>query len=382
MVLQQVQEYSKRKELSNKAKQELTDILKQFDFSDESELREIVVTLYGMHPDVLSGFISGASADNVEKIKSILDYKNANKSLHVYVAVVALFNSGHEKAGSELLEKFIAENAFVKKINKQVFIGLDKVFNVNGAEKAITSECFGWSQRNVSGFRKIWMEAAEYLKNDRISDCAMKWMENNKIIPIQKEKILLEKGDAFVKDGCEEKIIKQQDKNNIEKASFEELLKALTQKAQTINEENLKIKTERDGCVKDLESLRIELLNVKTQLAQKSDEIEKKINEIEKIKQDNDLLTTEFKNTKVKLAASIEEGQKLQLKLKNVESAYGQAGKTEIESVLDKIKNRLSSEHEKYIEIKSKEPDMDYYEVLIAMLDEIYRVLKKNGITF
>ena len=69
-------------------------------------------------------------------------------------------------------------------------------------------------------------------------------------------------------------------------------------------------------------------------------------------------------------------------KLNNVESAFGQAGQTEIDALKGNIRKRLSLEYEKYIEIKDKTPDLGYYEILLAVLEDVFRALKKNGITF
>ncbi len=382
MILEQIQEYAKRKELSTKAKKELISILQNVDFSNEKELKEIVLALYGVHPDMLSGFVLETSIENAEKIKNALDYKNANKALHVYVAAIAFSRIGQEKSASEILEQFIAENAFGKKINKQVHIGLDKALNYECAEKVILRECRDWKPRNISGFRKIWIEAAAYLKNNKFSQRVLLWFENNKIAPTQVEAgVLLSENNPIT----QEKIVKADDKptaKTVENATIEELVESLSKKAIALNALFLATNKEKEDLLGQNLFIKNELLNIKQELAQKVTELKRVSEEKTELEGKYVALQKELKKTKMELIASLEEGKKTQLKLENVESAYGQAGQTEIDSIIGKIKSRLASEYEKYMEIKAKEPDLDYYDIILAMLDEIYRVLKKNGIAF
>ncbi len=46
------------------------------------------------------------------------------------------------------------------------------------------------------------------------------------------------------------------------------------------------------------------------------------------------------------------------------------------------IKKRLATGYSKYVELKEKAPDLDYYVILLDMLDEVYHVLSKNDIKF
>lgn len=380
MLSQKIQDYIKRKELSNKAKKEFVDLLRQVDFNNEAELYEIVAYMFGTHPDVINGFILTLNKDEALKIKEIIDYKNPNKALHVYVAVVSLFKIGCENGARNLLESFIADNAFVKKINKQVFIGLEKVFNYQGAEPILTEECSAWNKRNISGFRKIWLEAIEYLKNDIFTTRAQKWFKNNKIILTQKEAELLHV-EGLEKETNNVNSINV-DKSDLKDISVEVLLEGLSKKINSIQQQIHNLSREKEDLLKQNNLLKEEILNIQNELrivrAEKSDLLKDR----EEKEDNNRLLKKEIEKKEKELNLKKEEIRHIESKLVNVESAYGQAGKTEVDALIGNIKSRLASEYEKYKEIKSKAPDMDYYEMLISMLDEIYRVLKKNGINF
>ena len=45
------------------------------------------------------------------------------------------------------------------------------------------------------------------------------------------------------------------------------------------------------------------------------------------------------------------------------------------------IGKRLACEYQKYLTIQQKEPDMDYYDILLNIVGYIFKVLGKHGIT-
>lgn len=69
-------------------------------------------------------------------------------------------------------------------------------------------------------------------------------------------------------------------------------------------------------------------------------------------------------------------------RLEDLYSAYCHAGDTKVATLKGDIKRRLGSEYDKFLELKGKEPDLDYYEVLIYMVEDIFKSLKKVGIEF
>ncbi|MBQ8726299.1 MAG: hypothetical protein IJY84_04310 [Clostridia bacterium] len=373
MLVEKIREYTKRKELSNKAKSELAEILKDVNFEDKSEIQGIISELLNLHADVLYSFILTLDIEKANILAEEIDCKNANKALHIYLSVLSLHRIGNDVKAKSILEQFISVNAFGKKINKQVYIGLDKALGYEGAS-VLLSECESWNQRNINGFRKIWIEAAEYLKNDKFSKYVLQWFENNKITPTQKEFSSFIKTDKVVE---EPKVVVEQSKP-LNELTIEDLLKEFAKRVKDAD----KIKEERNELSSLNVSLKSEILKLKQDIVQQQADNKKILLDKEEIDRENLELRKQIIELKNLLTESQGETQKLKMKLENVESAYGQAGQTEVDSIVGKIKSRLSSEHEKYLEIKAKEPDMDYYDVLIAMLDEIYRVLKKNGITF
>ena len=370
MVVEKIKEYSKRKELSNKAKSELFDILKDIDFSDKLELKNIVAELFNFNASVLGSFILTLNEDQSNLLVEEIDCGNASKSLHIYNVVVSLYKIGNSIAAKNLLEKFVSFNANSVKTNKQIFIGLEKVLETEDSE-ILTGECVEWNQRSFNCFRKIWVDAVEYLKSEKLSQKAIQWFKNNKLMPSQRESELL-------------KVVKQEEKqetkeetvlNNI---SIEKLLEEINRKFKDL--EN--IKREKLEVVLLNETLKDEVKNLKQEIFKQQDSFNKIAEAKENREKENENLSKKIIDLKNQLNNQEEEICKLRSKLENVESAFCQAGQTEVDSIVSKIKSRLASEHEKYLEIRKKEPDMDYYEIILSMLDEIYRVLKKNGIIF
>lgn len=68
--------------------------------------------------------------------------------------------------------------------------------------------------------------------------------------------------------------------------------------------------------------------------------------------------------------------------LENLYSAYCHAGEMEVSALKGDIKRRLGSTYDKFLELRDKEPDLDYYEILVYMVEDIFRSLKRVGVEF
>ena len=377
MVLEKVKEYGKRKELSNKAKNELVEILSQLDFNNKAEVNETVAELYKMNAGVLYSYILTLDKVKSDILTEGIDINRADKATHIYLTCAALLRIKNGEKARFILESFIQANIFAPKINKLVFIGLQRAMNCEGAD-ILVSECTGWDEGNISGFRKIWIKAAELAQDAKFNEYASRWFENNNLKKSDAESATLKTiSVANVEEKPKEEIIKAKATAHKE-ISTEELIAELTKRLaafDSLKKDNKVLASTNESLIQETNDLKFEIV--------KREDINRKLM-IEKDSSDEDvrLKNKQIKELTNKLNESEETINKLKAKLENIESAYNHAGQTGIDELKNNIKSRLSSEYEKYLELKSKEADMDYYDILLSMLDEVYRVLRKNGITF
>lgn len=369
MITEKIREYTK-KDLSNKAKSELLEILKEIDFENTDELHDIVTELLNLNARVLSDFVFHLDKEASNAVVKEIDCNNANKALHIYMTVISLGRIGNKEAASCLLERFISNSVLDKKVNKQVYIGLEKALTCEGSD-ILTAECINWVTRNKNCFRNVWIGAAEYIQNDEFAKHVLKWFENNHVVMVEKERALILKNSNESQKHRDSHVA-------LSELGIDDLLRELAKKIGDLQ----KIKDKTDEILLTCEALKNENSKLKQDVIRQEREKSALVASKQELNKEKTMLETQVCELRDLLKESREETRKAQSKLSNVESAYGQAGQTQVDSLVGKIKKRLSSEYEKYLEIKTKEPDMDYYDALIAMLDEVYRVLKKNGITF
>ena len=369
-MIEKISEYKKRKELTKKAKIEIAELLKDVNFDNLLEVKSIVNELFALHPDVLSSFILTLNETKSNMIIECFDYNNASKAQHIYLSAIALAKIGNEMGLKSVLENFILCNAFGNKVNKYLYIGLEKALAVDS--EILVRKCINWRERCIVGFRKIWMETVEYSSSNTVIECANLWFKNNDIVPTQDEALMLSQNNIVSEKPLKDKLLE------LSNCSNGELLKELTKRLESAEQ----IKLEKSELERSKQSLESEVSRLQQTVQIEHQNFEKMFalkNSLE-----NDLINykKQIGDLRNQLISTKEELEKYKSKLGNIESAFGQAGQTEIDAILGKIKSRLLSEHEKFLELKTKEPDMEYYDILVAMLDEIYRVLKKNGITF
>lgn len=372
MITEKIREYTKKKVLSNKAKLELLEILKEIDFENTDEIHDIVTELLNLNASILSDFVFHLDKETSNAVVKEIDCNNANKALHIYMVVISLGRIGNKETASCLLERFISNSVLDKKVNKQVYIGLEKALNCEGSD-ILTAECINWVERNKNCFRNVWVGAAGYIQNDEFAKHVLKWFENNHVVMVEKERALILK----TKNSNESQEYKDSPVA-LSELGIDDLLRELAKKIGDLK----KIGSERDELSSICETLKNENSKLKKDFVRCELEKGVLVKSKEELGEEKAGLEKQVCELRDLLKESRDETRKTQSKLSNVESAYGQAGQTQVDLLVGKIKKRLSSEYEKYLEIKTKEPDMDYYDVLMAMLDEVYRVLKKNGITF
>lgn len=390
MKKEQLIKYTQKKDLSTKAKQEILDLIKKEPATNIAEIKELTDILIKLNTDVMYQFVVEClpklSPDLViEFIKSIKTVQT-NKSKYLLVISAALSNVKAINEAQDFLEYYICSYATGSKINKQCFIDFERICIYQGSE--IFFGKFDKSDKSINSYRRFLGELLRYTKNTDCKSNIKKWFEiNNK--PLSQEELELltsnEMGTSTdikesLAESTEEKVSdKQCDLNN---ADLPSILKILSDKIK----ESCSQSVAKDKKIADLtEELKISKLAVsqakaeietctKT-LAKKESELVEKESTITSLKKE----LSDQEKTIEELTSNV---NVLTSKLSNVESAFGQAGKNEVDELRNKIRSRLASDHEKYLEIKSKDPDIDYYEILLIMLDEIYKVLKKNGIDF
>ena len=376
MIWEKVATYTARKELSPKAVKEVSDILAVGQYVSDEDIAELEKALLKLNSDVLYNFFTNNSAavteELNEKIVRSIDVQNPVKAGHIYVAVIALAQAGYQSQASFLLMRFVQGNLPKKLGNKLLYDGFRRAIKY-GSDSYLFSKLENWKDREINLYTRLLSESAQYLNDPEFVNAAETFCQNNgrKYVGPGRE-TASEKTPAH--DENKPKTSKSSDKP-VDAFDVCEILKLLENKVASIKAENhskseeiLGLRTENLALKNSNMSLTTEVEKLKTQnseMAQKVLDLESKVK----------VLTKELEEARKDLENN-------KAKLNNVESAFGQAGQTEIDALKGNIRKRLSLEYEKYIEIKDKTPDLGYYEILLAVLEDVFRALKKNGITF
>ncbi len=376
MIWEQLKTYTERKELSTKAIKEVGNILVRGQYSTDEEIAELNKVLLKLHSDVLFNFFTcnavAVTEELVEKIVKTIDVQNPVKAGHIYVAVIALAKAGHQSQASSLLMRFVQTNLPKKLSNKLLYDGFRRAIKY-GSDSYLFAQLDGWKDREINLYMRLLSECAGYLNDSEFAKATEIFCQNN-------GKNYVGQGGGTVSettsvlDGNKPKTPKASDKT-VDALDLCEILKLLECKVtaikaensskgeeiQSLRAENLALKNSNMSLTTEAEKLKVQ----NSEMAQKMPDLESKIRTLNK----------ELEEARIALESN-------RTKLSNVESAFGQAGQTEIDALKGNIRKRLSLEYEKYIEIKDKTPDLGYYEILLAVLEDVFRALKKNGITF
>ncbi len=374
MIWEDLTQYTERKKLSQKGVKEAVEILANGQYSTDDDIARLDTVLLKLDSDVVYLFFTdgrvAAAEDTLERIVKTIDVENSVKAGHIAAAAVALEKAGNRPQASSLLMRFVQTNLPKKLENKSLYEGFHRAMKY-GSDSYLFAKLEDWGDLEINLYTRFLVSCAGYLNDSEFGQATEIFCRNN--------------GKNFVWNGggsAEKKVQKTDEGGHkvakpSEKAAraldLGELLKLLESKVTAIQAEN-KSKNEE---IRSLNSEKSDLKNTNANL----------ISEVEKLRaQNGDLIEKEsdLERKVSKLTGELREVQNAlehnQAKLNNVESAFGQAGQTEIDALKGNIRKRLSSEYEKYTEIKEKKPDLGYYEILLGILEDVFRVLKKNGI--
>lgn len=375
-----LQDYLNRKELSNKARDEVLIVLSKIDYNTV-DLNEVVQALLKFPCDICYKFTRqlfvSFDTDIQTQILNIFD-KNVKpiKYSHIFCFCAAMFENGMNTAYS-VLKSEMSKVLCGKEINKQIFQCLERAIPIIKSD-FMWSKFEGWDERSLNLYSAFLYGFIEYTKKEQYKKYLIMWFNNNDHkLPKSYLNEVAEKNQA----SADESILQTTPQGNSRKS--------ITELTEEINIEYLSIVSQLKDASENNNTLNLDLDKAKKQIVSLQNSLRNESDSSKKLISDNELLKTKLVESEkmlkeyISLIAEYRE-QILQLtsKYSNVESAYEHAGQQEVDTLRNKIKSRLSSEYEKYKEIKAKEPDLDYYEMLLLMLDEIYKVLKKNGISF
>lgn len=375
MIWDKLEIYLARKELSVKAIKEVGEILKNYQFDSIEEIESLVKVLLKLDSDVTYNFFtdntSVFSDEFIKNIVSVYDVKNPSKSGRVYVAVIALAKAQYTEYANALLLKFVSAN-ISGKLNKQLYEGFRRTVKY-GRDSYLFSKIDGWTERDLNLYARLLSESETFLNDSEFTECVKKFCSVNGKSNILSCKV--EKDDKpSLSDASEPQKIKSVG-SKIPVLELNEILNLLEGKIASIKSEMFSkeeaIKNLKDENLK-LKAIETVLRKDKENLVAHNQELTQKILDMEK----------KIKAQDKEIEVVREKTENYKSMLSNVESAFGQAGQTEIDALKGNIRKRLSLEYEKYIEIKDKTPDLGYYEILLAVLEDVFRVLKKNGISF
>lgn len=379
MLWDKLENYINRKELSKKAIGEVCEIMASEEYSTDKDIDGLVKVLLKFKPVVLYTFMTNKpqvlSKDLAEKIVARIDVHNSQKAGHIYCMVIALDKINFTFEANSLLIKFVRSNVSTKMSN-QIFDGFRQALKY-GYDTFLFSKFEGWTQRDINQYGLLLTKSAEYINDPQftaaVKACGDKNSAQTENSAKDNNKTIHEEKKGAGENGNADTVA--QDKKNIaDDISIKEILNLLQQKF--VESQNA-IKTK--DC--ELNNLKSSITNLKANCMDMENKYKKAVILYES--EHSKLVDAEIfiKKMQQKLTATEVELQNVNSKLSNVVSAYGQAGQNEIDSMKENLGRRLTSEYKKYLEIKSKGADIDYYEMLIFILDEVFKVLKKNGVT-
>ncbi len=383
MIFDKLEIYIKRKELSKKAISEVCEIIASEDYSTDEEIDSLVKVFVKLKSVVLYNFITSGlkvlTKELAEKIVARVDVRNSQKAGHIYCMIIALDRANFTAEANSLLLKFVRANVS-NKMSNQFFDGFRQALKY-GYDTFLFSKLEGWTVRDINLYILLLTRSAEFLNDSQFTDAAKSCAEKNFEIlgncSKESNEIKQDLGQKAeqIAVTVEDVENKNQEKNS--NGGFLSTIEILNLLKQRFEDAQSSIKVKEA----EIDSLKAEIAATKARFLD-SESKEKKLSamyDAEHLKLVG--AETEIKELKQKLNETEAAVVSLNSKLSNVVSAYEQAGQNEIDSMKENLSRRLASEYRKYLDIKSKEVDIDYYDVLILILDEVFKVLKKNGIT-
>lgn len=394
MIKEKLNTYLGRKELSKKAIDEVNVILAESEYVSKETVEELVEVLFRLKPDVIYAYV----CNQLEKVSDEqLDYFielcqkaiNPNKFTHAFGLSIALCKRLKNRESNTIISYLVQNYILIKKVNKQIYVSFERALHYDGADCFFT-KWTGEDARIKNGYRKLLIEFLSVYPNPEYADSVTKWYNVNglTIHSSEQEIIAAALKQTNTQFFAHKEIAEvhasppKKDLGDLVQIPLAQLLEAvndkslqLSKKADELEFENKKLKNTEVSLTDKLKSAELSLKAAENTITSLHERINANENTIADLKRDLFADTEKIKQ----LNTVIDE---LNSKLTNVESAYGYAGQQEIDFLKGQIKKRLTLEYSKYLELKEKSPDLDYYDILLDMLDEIYHVLSKNGIKF
>ena len=374
--IKDLEQYIGKKDLSKTAKD---NIVKIFCDLDGATAGETVAMLLRFPQDVIGNYLTQAfgKKSDAEKAEIIALIKKVEplKLGHLFRAFCSLIALGDIKGAFDLLCARTEKDLIGKDINKQIFQGFDKTVR-DCTFKPFVQKFDEDKKRHLNIFAAFLLKYFDYSKNDKIIPQIIDFYTLNGLqIPQDITTVPVTDTDTQDDKKAPEKKVAAK-----KPMSFEELLEAAAEKykeliaAKTAQDEQFKTaESELKKCRADLLSktteasdLRSKLMSLQSQHESTKETLAREQAELERVRREKAELEKANADLKARLA--------------NIASGYGAAGQQEMDSLKGKLASRLKVSFDKFIEIKEKQPDLDYYEVLIFILDEIQKTLKKHGI--
>ena len=395
MLKEKLNDYLSRKDLSKKAIEEVISIIAEQQYSSTETVEELVEVLFGLKADAVYAFIiKQLSIVSDEYLKYFIDLCqkaiNPNKFTHAFVLSIALCKQDKFTESNAILSHLVQNYILVQKINKQVYASLERAMHFDGAEY-LFMKWLGENERTRNGYRKLLIEFLKVYPKAEYVDHVIKWFNVNEITIHSSEQAVMEVASRQIKTVLPQEKIeradttvspKEKESSDLAQVPLKNLLDAvnnqclqLYKRVDGLEAENTKLKESQNNLTEKIKVTELSLRTAESTISTLNEKIKMQEYTISDL---NKALAASAGKIK-DLNATISE---LNSKLSNVESAYGHAGQHEIDYMKGQIKKRLASEYSKYLEVKGKAPDLDYYDILLDMLDEIYHVLGKNGIKF
>ncbi len=394
MLKENLNDYLNRKDLSKKALDEIIAILDRNNYSSNETVEELVECLFSLKSDVIYAFVSKSLKKVPDEYLGLFmevcqKAINPNKFTHAFGLAIALFKQAEVKESNVIITFLVKNYILVKKANKQIVASFERAMHYDGAE------CFfiKWNnedERIKNGYRNLLIEFLKAYPKFEYAEKVTKWFNVNGItIHNSEQEVIAVALKSLNGESTNEKEVtntpvsaKKNGSVDLAKIPLAQLLEAvndrslqLYKKIEELETENKELK-KNDGLLSGkIKSDELSLKaaeNTLTSLREKIVAHERTIRDLNK--------NLSVANNEIKRLNNVIDD--INSKLKNVESAYGHAGQQEIDFLKGQIKKRLATGYSKYVELKEKAPDLDYYVILLDMLDEVYHVLSKNGIKF
>lgn len=395
MLKEKVNDYLNRKELSKKAIEEIVSILAKNDFSSKEIVEELVEILFALKADVVYRFVCKQLNKIPEDLLGLfveLCQKaiNTSKFNHAFLLAVA-FNKREKISGFYAIVSYLIQNyVLVSKVNKQIYFSFERALHYDGAD-CFFEKWAGVDERTRNGFRRLLVEFLGCYPKPEYAERVTKWFHTNGMaIHSSEQEIIARAMQQTIKPkdtdtkATESNQVQEKKETTVDLAQIPiiHLLEAvqsqavlLLKKADNLEEANKKLQESEASLTAKMQSTALSLKAANLEITTLGDKVKTQEYIIERL--NRELFSASKKMEE--LNKTIED---LTGKLFNLESAYVHAGQQEIDFIKGQIKKRLAAEHTKYVELKDREPDLDYYVILLDMLEEIFYVLNKNGIKF